>query len=92
MAFAGMCWLYPEEYTYLRVEVESSENLLLACTGTLSMSRVGGSGRNPVLVPRDLKKPLKNSTQKIQNTLTGGGEHSKKCRSADVLPRKECIF
>ena len=32
------------------------------------MSRVGGSGRCPVLVPRDLKWPLKNSTQKIKNT------------------------
>ena len=45
-----------------------------------------------VLVPRDLRRPLKSSTQKIQSTLTGRSEHTRKCRSAAVLPREECIF
>ena len=72
--------------------MESSGNLLYACTEALYMSRMGRSGRSPVLVPRDLKRPLKNSTQKIQNTLTSGSEHSQKCRSAGVLPREECTF
>ena len=64
--------------------MDSSENLLLAHTEALCTSRVGGSGKSPVLVPRDLKRPLKNPTQKIQNR----SEHSWKCRSAGVLPRE----
>ena len=52
------------------------------------MSRVGESGRISVLVPGDLERPLKKSIQKIQNTLTGGSEHTGKCRSAGVLPRE----
>ena len=84
--------LCPEEYADLAVEVESSGNLLLAHTEALCTSRVGGSGRSPVLVPRDLKRPLKNSTWKIQNTLNGRSEHSRKCRSAGVLPREGCTF
>ena len=45
--------------------------ILLACTEALSMLRVGGSNNSSTLVPRDLKKrPLKNSMQKTQNTLT----------------------
>ena len=84
--------LCSNEYTDLGVEVESSGNLLLSCTEALCTSRVGGSEQSPFLVPRDLKRPLKNSTWKIQNTLTGGSEHSRKCRSAGVLPREECIF
>ena len=85
--------LCPEEYADLGVEVDSSGNLLfLGCTKALCTSRVGGSGRSPVLVSRDLKRPLKNSTQKIQNTLTGGSQHSRKCRSAGVLPGEECTF
>ena len=51
------------------------------------MSIVGGSSGIPILVPRDLERPLKNSTQKIQNTLTSGSEYIWKCRSAGVLPR-----
>ena len=54
------------------------------------MSRVGGE--SPVLVPRDLLRPLEYSTHKIQSTLIGRSEHSRKCRSAGVLPREECIF
>ena len=87
-----VCWQCPEEYADEGVEVESSVNLLLACTEALCTSRVGGSGRSPVLVPRDLKRPLKNSTWKIQNTLTGRSEHTRKCRSTGVLYREECIF
>ena len=87
-----VCWLCPEEYADLGVEVDSSGNLLVAHTEALCTSRVGGSRRSPVLVPRDLKRPLKISTQKIQNTLTSRSEHSWKCRSAGVLPREECIF
>ena len=46
---------------------------LLACTEAISMLRVGGRSNSPTLVPRDLKKrPLKNSMQKTQNTLTSG--------------------
>ena len=41
------------------------------------MSRVGGSVGIPVLVPGDLERPLKKSTQKIQNTLIGRSEHTK---------------
>ena len=52
------------------------------------MSRVGGSRGIPILVPRDLERPLKNSTQKIQKTLTGRSEYTWKCRSADMLPRE----
>ena len=85
-------WLCPEEYMDVEVEVESSGNLLLAHTEAHCTSRVGGSGRSPVLVPRDLKRRLKNSTQKIQNTMTGRGEHSRKCRSAGELHRQESIF
>ena len=59
--------------------MDSYRNLLLAHTEALCASRVGGSGRCPVLVPRDLKWPLKNSTQKIQNNLTGRSEHLWKC-------------
>ena len=68
--------------------MDSSGNLLLACAEALCTSRVGGSGRSAVLVPRDLKRPLKISTQKIQNTLTDGSEHLRKCRSTGVLPRE----
>ena len=68
--------LCPEEYVDLGVEVESSGNLLLTGTEALCTSRVRESGGSPVLVPRDLKRSLKNSTQKIQNTLTGWSEHS----------------
>ena len=81
-----------EEHADVGVEVESFGNLLLAHTEALCMSRVGGSESNPVLVPRDLRRPLKNSTWKIHNTLTSRSEHSRKCRSAGVLPREECIF
>ena len=84
--------LYPEEYMDVGVDVESSGNLLLACTEALCTSRVGGSGQSPVLVPTDLKRSLRNSTQKIQNTLTVRSEYSRKCRSAGVLPREKCIF
>ena len=87
-----VCQLCPEEYVDVGVGVESSGNLLLACTEALCTSRVGGSGRSPVLVSRDLKRPLKNSIWKIQNTLTSRSEHPRKCRSAGVLPREECIF
>ena len=80
----------PEEYAGVGVEVESSGELLLAHTEALYMSRVGGS--SPVLVPTDLKRALKNSRWKIQNTLTSKSEHSKKSRSAGLLPREECIF
>ena len=85
-------WQCPEEYTDVGMKVESLGNLLLACTETLCTLRVGGSRSSPVLLPRDLKRPLKNSTWKIQNALTDGSEHSRKCRSAAVLPREECIF
>ena len=43
----------------------------LAHTEALSTLRVGGRSNSPTLVPRNLKKrPLKNSMQKTQNTLT----------------------
>ena len=45
--------------------------VLLAHTVALSMLRVGGGCDSPTLVPTDLKKrPMKNSIQKTQNTLT----------------------
>ena len=69
--------------------MDSSGNLLLYVhTEALCMSRVGNSGRIPVLVPGDLEGPLKKSTQKVQNTLSGRSEHTWKCRSAGVLPRE----
>ena len=92
MACVEVHQLCPEEYKDLGVEVESSENLLLAHTEALCTSRVGGSGKSQILVPRDMKRPLQNSTQKIQNTLTSGSEHSRKCASVGVLSREECIF
>ena len=46
--------------------LSSRELLLLAHTEALCMSRVGVGRRIPVLVPRDLERPEKSSTQKIQ--------------------------
>ena len=76
VAYVELCWLCPEFAEFMRLIVVSSGNLLLACTEALCMSRVGGSRRMPVLVPRDLERPMKKSTQKIQNTLTSGSEHN----------------
>ena len=92
MACVEVHQLCPEEYVDVGVEAQSSGNLLLAYTEALCTSRVGGSGRSPVLVPRDLKRPLKNSTWKIQNSLTSGSEHPRKCRSAGVCLGRSASF
>ena len=60
--------------------------MVLACTEALSTLRVGGRYISPTLVPRGLqKRPMKNSTQKIQDTLTSWSRNIWKCRSAGVL-------
>ena len=88
--FVEVCQLYLEEYMdYLRSE---QWNLLeicycSACTEALSMLR-GGRYNSPTLVSRGLQeRPVKNSAQKIQNTLTSRGRNIWKCRSPGVLPK-----
>ena len=52
------------------------------------MLRVGGRYISPTLVPRGLqKRPMKNSAQKTQDTLTSWGRNIWKCRSAGMLPK-----
>ena len=52
------------------------------------MLRVGGRYNSPTLVSRGLcERPMKNSTQKTQDTLTSWGRNIWKCRSAGVLPK-----
>ena len=43
MVHVEVCQQCPEEYAAVGVEVESSEELLLACSEALCTSRVGGS-------------------------------------------------
>ena len=64
--------------------VDSSWNLLLlACTEALCMSRVGVGGRIPVLVPRDLERPLGRCSLHHPDWWEWGAW---KCRSAVALP------
>ena len=57
------------------------------------MLREGEEGHNsPSLISEGLQEgPVKNSAQKIQNTLTSLGRNTWKCRSAGVLPKVEGV-
>ena len=72
------------------VEVKSSRIWLLACTEALCTSRVGVQVAQSWFLKTC--RGLWSTPQKIQSTLTGGCEHLRKCRSAGVLPREECIL
>ena len=49
---------------------------VLAHTEALSMLRVGGRYNDPTLIPRDLQeRPMKNSVQETQDTLTSWGRN-----------------
>ena len=58
------------------------------------MLREGEGHNSPSLISEGLQEgPVKNSTQKIQNTLTSLSRNTWKCRSASVLPKgKKYIF
>ena len=57
------------------------------------MFREGEEGYNtPSLISEGLEeRPVKNSAQKIQNTLTSWSRNIRKCRSAGVLPQGEGV-
>ena len=65
----------------------------LAHTEALCTFREGEEGYNtPSLISEGLQgRPVKNSAQKIQDTLTSWGRNTWKCTSAGVLPQEEGV-